>query len=65
MKKKLPTSWCYFWVSIGVFSGFRSKLLMQYCPKKSREFELVIEMGADGHFVNRSEVWWLSRERVG
>jgi len=31
---------------------------MQYCPKISREFdELVIEMGGDGHFVNRSEVW--------
>jgi len=50
-EEKFPTSWCYFWVSIGVISGFRSKLLMQYCPKKSREFELVIEMGGDGHFL--------------
>jgi len=39
---------------------------MQYCPKKSREFdELVIEMGGDDHFVYRSALWWLSRERVG
>jgi len=39
---------------------------MQYFPKKSREFdELVIEKGGDGHFVYHSEVWWLSRERVG
>jgi len=56
----------YFMVSIGVSSGFRSKLWMQSCPKKSRGFdELVIEMGGDGHFVYHSELWWLSRERVG
>jgi len=39
---------------------------MQYCPKKSREFdELVTEIVGDGHFVYRSEVRWLSRDRVG
>ena len=52
----------YCMVSIGVSSGFRSKLWMQSCPKKSRGFdELVIEMGGDGHFVYHSEVWWLSQ----
>jgi len=71
--KKLPTSWCYFRVSTDIFSGFDRcyfrisiKIVNAILPKESREFdELVIEMGGDVRFVYHSEMWWLSRERVG